>query len=180
MPSEIVVGTNSYISLDNTDTYFDDRLHMTAWTGASADDKARALIQATKAIDRQFLKGRKKLADQALAFPRCYVVDKRAIGGLNYIGNVELVWDGSLWCETEVPQAVKDACCEEALFRLAYTEYELHRERQHALGIVGGSVGRANEYSVQAIVQAKRKGFGLCPDAYELLKPFLAGVVGIT
>ena len=60
MPITLTVGTNTYISAADAEIYFDTRLFADTWTAASADDKAKALIMATKALDRLTLKGRKK------------------------------------------------------------------------------------------------------------------------
>lgn len=62
MPSTIVAtpgasNANSYATVAEADTYFDDRLKATAWTGADADDKARALIEATRRIDQEEFEG---------------------------------------------------------------------------------------------------------------------------
>ena len=56
---------------------------------ADSGTKEKALKQATKEIDRQLLRGRKTNPEQELAFPR--------------------------HPDTEIPAAVKEACCEEAL-----------------------------------------------------------------
>lgn len=173
MAVTVTVGTNSYISVTNADLYFNNRLFTTVWTGSSADDKARALIGATKIIDRQFLKGRKKLNTQTLAFPRCYLVDQRSISNLNYIGNVELVWDGSLWCEIEVPEAVLDSCCEEAIALLDRGNSK--RRKLQNEGVQSVSIGSTSEaYKLSA-------GRGLLSqEARELLRQYLAGAAVIT
>jgi len=171
MAVEIVVGANSYVSVSGADTYFNERLYSSAWTAASADDKARALISATKAIDRQFLKGRKKLTIQILQFPRCY---QRSVNNhLNYIGNVELVWDGSLWCENEVPQAVKDTQCEEAIALLDRGNSKRRKLQQEGVRSIG--IGSTSE------TYNPGSGRGLISqEAKELLRPYLAGSAVIT
>jgi len=178
MAVTVTVGTNSYISVADADTYFNARLYSTAWTGASSDDRARALIQAAKVIDRQFLKGRKRLTDQALAFPRCYTVDQRSISGLNYIGNVELVWDGSLWCETLVPQAIMDAQCEEALALLDRGNSK--RIRLQKEGVTGFNIGDLSESFNKMTAHNRLNLSILSLEARELLRPYMAGAVGIT
>lgn len=170
---DVIVGTNAYIDTTDADAYFDERLYSTAWSNAADDDKARALIQATKSIDRQLLKGCKRLTDQALAFPRCYAVDQRAVGNLNYIGNIELVYDGSLWCETEVPQTVIDACCEEALALLDRGNSTRRKLQQE--GVTGFGVSKISEQ----FTPGAGKGL-VSQEARELLKPYLAGSVNIT
>lgn len=70
---------NSYITLDAADTFFDERVGSTAWAEASEDDRKRALIQATRILDRERFVGRpvRPLVDehasglrQALQWPR--------------------------------------------------------------------------------------------------------------
>lgn len=79
------------------------------------------------------------------------------------------------------PQAVKDACCEEALFLLAMSADDKMTQRKQALGIVGASVGDANEYAQQSVVQARAQGAQrlLSPDARALLAPYKAGAATI-
>lgn len=79
------------------------------------------------------------------------------------------------------PQAVKDACCEEALFMLAMSADDKVTQRKQTLGIVGASVGDANEYAQQSVVQARAQGAQrlLSPDARALLAPYKAGVATI-
>ena len=45
---------NSYADVTDGDAYHDGHLYATAWTGATADSKAAALVMATRLIDSQF------------------------------------------------------------------------------------------------------------------------------
>lgn len=174
----LTVGTNTYISLEDAAKYFNERLHSDAWTAATDDNKARALIMATRHIDRLALVGRKKVSSQDLQFPRCYPTTICSLA--EYIGNLpEPSADG--WaCDIGIPQIVKDACCEQALFLLGLSDYERYRNKQNVLGIVGGSVGNANEYAGQSQAQTNRRSTILCPEARELLRPYLSGSVMIS
>lgn len=144
----------SYATVPEADTYFATRLHAEAWSSASDADKQKALDMATRQIDRRPLKGERNENDQANAFPR--------------------------YPDTEVPQVVKDATYEQALWLLSLTDYERNRQKQHVLGVIGGSVGDANEYSSAELVRRKMAGTTLCPEALELLRPWLLGAVNIT
>ena len=62
------------------------------------------------------------------------------------------------------------AIYEQALFLLQLTAYDLDRQKAQALGIVGGSVGSANEYSSAEIVGRKMGGITICPDALSHLR----------
>lgn len=153
----LVVGTNSYVDVAQATTYCADRLDADAWTNATEQQKSAALITATKRIDMQRLRGVKADSAQALQFPRRYPVD------------------GGYVVDEDVPQVVLDATCEEALFMLSLNAWDKQRERQHALGVVGQSVGDANEYAQQTVVQAKATGGQglLSPVARQLLAPYM-------
>ncbi len=150
MPEEfettITVGENSYIDIDGADEYFAGRLHAESWSGADSETKEKALRQATREIDRQPLTGRKAADDQALAFPR--------------------------YPDTEAPEAVKEACCEEALALLERGNNQRRKLQQE--GVESFTIGDLREaYSPGA-------GTGLLsPEARDLLRRWLAGAVSI-
>lgn len=58
---------------------------------------------------------------------------------------------------------------EQALFLLSLTDYERERQRSHVLGVIGGSIGNANEYSSAEIVRRKMSGPAICPEALAFL-----------
>ena len=74
-------AANSFVSIDDADTYLDARLNASAWTvDATDDDKARALIEATRdlsALEPQ-LQGFRTDDVQALCFPRRLVINRKA------------------------------------------------------------------------------------------------------
>jgi hypothetical protein len=63
-------GTNSYATVAEADSYFEDRLDVAAWTSASAEQKAQALTTATAYLDSLEWLGSVVSSSQALAFPR--------------------------------------------------------------------------------------------------------------
>ena len=137
----------SYVSLAEANEYFSNRLHADAWVEASDADKDKALAMATKAIDRQPLKGRKTETGQALAFPR--------------------------YPDTEIPAAVKEACCEEALAILESGNSQRRKLQQE--GVQSFSLGNMSE------TYAAGAGKGLLSqEAKELLRPWLLGAVNVT
>lgn len=163
----IVVGTDAYIDITGADTYFAGRLYADAWTNATDTDKEKALKQATKTIDRQPLKGRPVDLSQPLAFPRCYLAPGAPLS--QYRFDLLPGW----WCETEVPQAVKNATCEEALALLERGNSQRRKLQQE--GVQSASIGNLSE------TYAPGSGRGLISqEAKELLRPYLAGAVGIT
>jgi hypothetical protein len=112
---------SAYVTLDDANTYFATRLNSDAWDGASDVDKQKALYQATRAIDNLRFTGVKSdyynhtvlgqsFVEQQLEFPR---------NGL-----------------TEVPEGIKNACCECAVAFLdgIDIDQELRRQRVQSQG----------------------------------------------
>jgi hypothetical protein len=138
--------SGSYCTIEEANEYFAGRLHAESWGETSDEDKEKALRQATKAIDRQLLKGRKATDTQELAFPR--------------------------YPDTEVPEAVKEACCEIALVLLERGNSQRHKLQQE--GVQSFTLGNMSE------TYAPGAGRGLISqEAKELLRPWLLGGVNI-
>ena len=107
----------SYVDLNEANEYFSNRLHAEAWANATESDKRKALVMATKAIDRQPLRGRKSDGEQTLAFPR--------------------------YPDTEIPKEVQEACCEEALSLLERGNSQRRKLQQE--GIQSFTLGNMSE-----------------------------------
>lgn len=121
MPSAIVVtvgsaSANSYVTVANGDTYFDNRLNSSAWADATDDDKARALLQAAQRLERENWIGTRASTTQALAWPRSGAA--KVDSGTGYFSAYGWGFQ-SVYEVTEIPQPVKDAQCEFALSLLA-------------------------------------------------------------
>lgn len=63
-------GVNSYVEVEEADSYFEDRLDVAAWTEAPAEQKSRALVTATGILDNLQWAGTATSEDQPLAHPR--------------------------------------------------------------------------------------------------------------
>jgi hypothetical protein len=122
MTLSIAVGTNSYISLADAETYV-ERLYgprRDAWDAAATATKNSLLAQATLDIDSQLWRGYKSDEDQALEFPR----------------------DG--WATTDDEYTlVEQATVEQALYLLSYGQE--CREAMAAQGVASASVGGVHE-----------------------------------
>lgn len=139
--------SGSYCTIEEANEYFTGRLHAEVWEQADESTKEKALRQATRAIDRQLLRGRKTNPEQELAFPR--------------------------YPDTEVPEAVKEACCEEALAMLERGNSQRRKLQQE--GVQSFSLGNMSETYVAG------DGSGLLSqEAKELLRLWLLGSVFIT
>lgn len=99
-----LVDANSYANAADGDAYHDGHLYASAWTGATADEKAAALVMASRLIDAEYQFGGARFkTTQALQWPRQDCRDPDADG-----------WAGGTVAETVVPKAVVAATCEMA------------------------------------------------------------------
>jgi hypothetical protein len=90
------VDANSYITLEDAQAYFANRVYTDLWD--EADDQSKALITATQRLDQEGFMGKRASTTQALKWPRTGVYS-----------------DGILLASDVIPQKVKDATCELAL-----------------------------------------------------------------
>lgn len=169
MPAEITVGTNSYISVTDATSYFDERLYSTSWSSADAGDQSKALIMATKKIDRLKIRGVKADVDQTLEFPRALYANgetfEAPIVGMRH-------HYGPGWvAETEVSQDVLDAACEEAIALLAGGSKANQRATLQAEGVKSFSIGKLSE-TFRTGVSSERL---LSLEAKQLLQRYLSG-----
>jgi hypothetical protein len=66
----LVKGTNSYATVEEADAYFADRLDVASWTAATPENKAKALVTASRSLDDMTWTGTAVSEGQSLAFPR--------------------------------------------------------------------------------------------------------------
>ena len=157
---------SAYVTLTEASTYFATRLYTDEWDEAIASQRTAALTMAQQAIDALPLIGVRATTTQTDAFPRCYTIRFDRYNGLE--GSTI---DTSVYTDTLVPQCVKDAVCEEALALLKYGDSE--RVRLQEQGVTAASRGDLHE------VYTARHGL-LSPQARDLLRPWLLGVVNLT
>lgn len=99
----IIVGTDSYISLADAETYFGDRLHSTNWSDKTDSIKEIALKHATRMLDDLFnWTGELTDEDQVLDWPRTDVEDS----------------EGRELDPDTIPVQIENATCEQALYLL--------------------------------------------------------------
>jgi len=95
---------NAYADVAGGDSYHEGHLYASAWSGASAGDKAAALVMASRIIDAEYqFGGVKAVSGQALQWPRAGCHDPDADG-----------WAGGTVADSVVPKAVIEATCEMA------------------------------------------------------------------
>ena len=89
---------NAYANVADGDAYHAGHLYASAWTAASADQKAVALVMASRLLDAEYqFGGTRSVAGQALQWPREDCPDPDA---------------DDMVAETIVPKAVVEAACE--------------------------------------------------------------------
>jgi hypothetical protein len=97
---------NAYANVADGDAYHEGHLYATAWTGATAGQKAAALVMATRLIDAHVqFHGVRTTGTQALQWPREDCPDPDA--------NADVVGQRVVLSDV-VPKAVVDATCETA------------------------------------------------------------------
>lgn len=102
---------DTYIDLDYANLYLDGQIAATAWRAETSDDnKGRAIVSATRFIDRQLWDGNKVDSYQVHAFPRT---------GLVYPGDDAIEVPSNI-----VPQEVLDATAELASLLLDGSEVQ--------------------------------------------------------
>lgn len=103
----LTINENSYITREDANSYFANRLNNETWDSAEDPQKDAALIQATQIIEQKEFLGYKSTSAQVLKFPR-----------------IGLIYDGYDVDGSTVPKRVKDAVCELAIWCLSedYTE----------------------------------------------------------
>ena len=92
-----LTNSNAYATVDEGDIYHDTHLYRSAWVGASAQDKIRSLVMATRLLDENYIWiGDKMNSNQALRWPRVGASDR----------------DGFLIDTDEIPVILKNATIE--------------------------------------------------------------------
>lgn len=169
MPTTLIVGTNTYITLADAKAWAGDRLMMDAWNNATDAQLQAALLMACQAIERLDpvgWDGTPTTTTQPLQWPRFGAVD-RTKTTYNYAPGYGF---GYYFDSTTMPQPLKDAQCEEALELLKQNADPGHQGvvRDQAKGIAAISVYRSS-ITYGAIVRFggtlySKDAWGLCRD----------------
>ena len=137
---------NSYVALADAETYFNERLNVNSWDDAEEDDKKRALIMATTAIDNLNFTGETTESSQTLQFPR--------------------------YDDSNIPTEIEQATYECALSLLDGVDIEMEKE---ALNVTEQRIGGV-KVGYDSVVPAEHIIAGIPSyKAWLLLKPYLRG-----
>lgn len=72
----VIVGTNSYVTIAEADSYLADSARASAWAFLGTSQKTSALITATRMLETVTWQGQKTNPLQTLAWPRSGVIDR--------------------------------------------------------------------------------------------------------
>ena len=165
MSTALVVGTNTYISLADAETYFDNILNNETWNCTTTNRKNIALMSATKNIDKLKLRGMKAVSTQTLKFPRA-IYNAFNTSHRYFYDNYFTIYE-NWYIETSVQQSVLDAVCEEAQELLVSKSKRLSLQEQ---GVKAFKLGNLSE----TFVTRSTSNLILSSTAKEYLTPYLA------
>jgi hypothetical protein len=119
----IVLGENTFVTLEDAETYFAGRLNSDKWVSASDGDREKALIMATLQINSFDFISEKQDELQALNFPR-------EVCGIY-----------------QIPAGIKHGTCEQALYLLSggdkYKNFQRSNVKSVSMGKESVSFGDA-------------------------------------
>lgn len=173
----MALSNSHYGTLAEAEDYFAMRLHEFAWSNARPADRTKALIAATRIIDYLNFKGSKASVWQELNSRGASTDPSEAIAAGDI--TVTELQDASLQQElefprgqdTEVPEAIRQACYEIAHSLLDDKDPELELEN---LGITSQGYGSVRTSYSRSHVPIEHL-INMVPSAlaWRLLKPFI-------
>lgn len=151
-------SANSFASLVEAQAYLDGKLPSpTAWDAAATDTKNRALVSATRWLNRLAWIGLRVDATQALEWPRQYATDPTDP-------------DGNDFSSTELPPAVKDATAELAALLVAAGTTDI-AQGDATIGIKSKQVDALKTDYFEPFLRAD--GLEKYPTVHDLIAPLL-------
>jgi hypothetical protein len=162
----IIVGTDTYISLADAQTYLSGHYistdsKMSAWNALNDADQEILLKKATLIIDRQPLVGYKATETQALAFPRTIYSEVP-----NELYNSPIFYSDHWYTQTAVPNEVKYAQCEIAIEMVTGTSNRASLQRQGVKSFTLGNLSETYSGAQNSLVSYEAK---------QLLAPYAGG-----
>jgi hypothetical protein len=140
-----MVEVTPYLTVEQAQVFFNDRLNTYAWDNASDPERLKALKESTRRIDRLDYLGEKLDPDQVLEFPRDH--------------------------QTEVPNAIEEACCLIALALLDGADMTIEDQN---LSVVTQAFSNARTtYETSVRRDYIRHGIP-SPEAWQCLLPYLS------
>ncbi len=157
---------DAYLTGDEADAFAVRVADAIAWTGASAEAQAAALVQASDEIDTVRFAGAKYDPDQGRQFPR-WVEDPPSEWPAGKSAMSGHIWDLDAEGAVVVPERVKFAAFLQALAILADPNRSARLEDQHQ-GVTGQGAGGVSES-----YDPNRRPDLVCLAARRQLRPYL-------
>lgn len=161
----MALNLTHYGTLAEANDYFENRLHERAWSGASIQDRPRALIAATIIIDTLNFKGNKNTVHELLeANPDATIEQIRAQEAAQAL-------EFPRGADTEVPEAIRLACYEIAHSLLDGKDPELELENLGVSSLGYESVRTTynrNQVPIEHLINGVPNA-----SAWRLIRPFL-------
>ena len=184
----LIVGTDTYISLDDATTYLGGRLYSDLWAIATETEQEAALRMATRMLDQQRYVGRIASMTQPLAWPRIghAVIDAgrqfddfwqldafAQYASSPLIGAGVVDQEGRLLPSNVIPAAITNATAEMALYLLK-NDITDERTRRAVFSVRSEKIGE----STQTYDSAGSNQNGLPVVVRNMIAPFLVSGVG--
>lgn len=184
----ITVGTNTYVTVVEADAYITEHFvstdaQLVAWNLLSDGDKEIYLRNATRAMERLFITGRKYADSQDLAFPREHAQPwpNRRWEGSELTANLTLgetydpAYSPYYIGDANIPDAVKWAQIEEAL-ELASPSFSTTRFDQMKGSVSSVKIGHfAEDYNTRNKAGNSPQTVLRSENAQEYMQPFVGG-----
>jgi len=160
-----------YGTVDEANTYFDNRLFSTTWTSANATEREQALIGATQIIDRLNFSGEKAAVYAILYDSDGDLVDPAPTKAEIRAAYLSQELEFPRGTDTNVPDDIKIACWEVAYALLDGIDPDMEAENLAVIGQTISSVRTTydrNNVSMEHIANGVPSA-----KAWRLLRPFL-------
>lgn len=164
-------ASNSYISVAEADDYFTGHLEGNLWLTLSTQKKQAALVQATYRLDAETYGGRRTIENQALQWPRTYIIDRDKEKNQHDV--VEFIGGAYYRPSNVIPKEIKQATCEQALFYIklvndefTVSEFDLETLSNFQIGPINASIQEG--YKADRLpTKVKRLLKSIGPNAWE-------------
>jgi len=105
--------SNSYVTVEEADAYFDMSMDYAKWEQLSVKDKQRFLVSATSRLDIDQFGGRRTATAQLLQWPRLWIIDRNFSQNQDFVEYI----GGNYYLDPEtMPLELKTATFELALW----------------------------------------------------------------
>jgi hypothetical protein len=152
-----------YATSEEAAAYFADRLHSEVWDAADTDNRTKALKTATVAIDRLRFVGQRHAV---------YVAVQAGATAEAILASVATqVLEFPRDSDEEIPQDIKNACCEEALALLDGKDPDQELED---LAVISQGYSSVRVTVDRSFTQEHLNAGIVSPRAWRFLKPYLA------